>query len=86
MEGYLINEKIIIGKDIAFIGALDSNVIFACEFLKPRWWVDNVSQKNMRYCIRILEAQIKHLKKNYFNTDSEKKSIEIIKKALNETI
>ena len=82
MKGYLINENVIIGKDIPYVGKLDSSVMFATEFLKPSWWINNVNKKNMKLSIRTLDAQIQTNKKNYFNTESQEKSIEIIKRAL----
>lgn len=82
MEGYKISENIIIAKDTAHIGKIGLYTIFAAEFLKPIFWKENISKKNMKKAISILEKQIKTNAEKKFSIESQIKSIEIIKKAL----
>ena len=82
MEGYKISENIIIGKDTAHIGKIGLDRIWSAEFLKPIFWKQNISKKNMKKAISILEKQIKTNTEKKYSIESQIKSIEIIKKAL----
>ena len=74
MNGYLINDDTIIGKDVPYIGRVGSNWISKVFYSPAKLW-KGISEEKAQLAIDTLKEQIEWCEERGFNIEDQENSI-----------